>query len=514
MNLAILHYHLNRGGVTRVIENQLSALDAVIDDADDFCRVAVIFGGRREGWNEELPAKLTTLDVGLHVVPSLDYDDEGGSARLPDDLSRLLRQIGFAPHATVLHVHNHSLGKNRSLPASLLRLSDAGYALLLQIHDFGEDFRPANYRRLIESGLAQESGPAVGLYPQAGHIHYAVLNGRDETILGAAGVLSERLHRLPNPVPKMDDLPSRARARRHLAERFDVAEHQPFVLYPVRCIRRKNVGEALLYAALAPPGTVVGLTLPPLNPREVPIYESWKKLAAELDLPCRFDVGVPGGLSFAENLAAADLFLTTSLAEGFGMVFLESTLAGRPLIGRDLPEVTRDFTDVGIRLDWLRPRLLVPLQWIGSDAFRKMTLGAYRETLVSYGKEEPDDVERTLQEKTHGGLVDFGDLDEALQQQVLQAVCRNDDRRRSLLERNPWIGDALSIAADDAIEAIRHNSAVIEDHYSHQPSGHRLLEIYRQVGNSPRNETPGPLPRGRQILDTFLDFRRFRPIRT
>ena len=31
MNLAILHYHLFRSGVTRVIENQLLALDAVLD---------------------------------------------------------------------------------------------------------------------------------------------------------------------------------------------------------------------------------------------------------------------------------------------------------------------------------------------------------------------------------------------------------------------------------------------------------------------------------------------------
>ena len=37
----------------------------------------------------------------------------------------------------------------------------------------------------------------------------------------------------------------------------------------------------------------------------------------------------------------------TSLAEGFGMVFLESWLAECPLLGRDLPEITRDFVEAG-----------------------------------------------------------------------------------------------------------------------------------------------------------------------
>ena len=134
--------------------------------------------------------------------------------------------------------------------------------------------------------------------------------------------------------------------RRRLSDEFAVSADDRFVLYPVRCIRRKNVGEALLYGKLAPPGTVVGVTLPPLNPVAIPVYARWQQLAAEWELPCRFDVGVAGKLTFAESLAASDLILTTSVAEGFGMVFLESWLASRALVGRDLPEITADFKKV------------------------------------------------------------------------------------------------------------------------------------------------------------------------
>ncbi len=542
MNLAILHYHLNRGGVTRVIENQLAALDAVLEPADPW-RVALLYGGRREGWNPDLPARLAAVQLSLYEVSGLDYDQErenadlGRSTALADQLSKLLGQIGFAPQETVLHVHNHALGKNVSLPACLMQLGSAGYPLLLQIHDFPEDFRPANYRRLGDA-FAVRRGPEVRrgsltppavrgsvgrpattpdlaaiLYPQAPHIHYALINGRDHEILRSAGAATERLHWLPNPVPEMDHLPPAPQVRHRLAQQFGIAEHQRLVLYPVRCIRRKNVGEALLYSALAPPDTVVGLTLPPLNPAEVPIYQSWKQLAAELGLPCRFELGVPGALSFAENLTASDLICTTSLAEGFGMVFLESWLAGRPLLGRDLPEITCDFTKLGIRLDWLRPQLRVPVEWVGINTFRRTIFEAYCRTLESYGRGEPDGLDGLLDARTEDGLVDFGDLDETLQQQVLRIVCRSDQDRCRVLQSNGWIQQALSIRSGEVSEVIEANARCIRQYYSLLASGQRLVDVYCQVAGSPRAEAPEPLPHSERILQQFLDFARFRPMR-
>lgn len=524
MNLAIVHYHLNRGGVTRVIENQLAALDAALEPARPW-RAALVYGGRRHGFAANLPARLGTVRLTLHELPALDYDDQhadrshGPAEPLADKLAGLLGRIGFAPQDSVVHVHNHTLGKNVSLPSCLARLAGDGYPLLLQIHDFAEDFRPANYRRLCQAGLPHADGlpdgkAAAGLYPQAPHVHYAVLNGRDYEILLAAGIPDQRLHRLPNPVPELDGLPARQDARVRLAERFGVAGRQQFVLYPVRCIRRKNVGEALLYAALAPPDTVVGLTLPPINPSEVPIYENWKRLAAELDLPCCFEVGGPDGLSFAENLAAADLILTTSLAEGFGMVFLESWLTGRPLVGRDLPEITRDFTDWGLRFDHVRPRLSVPVEWITEEAFRRTMLEAYRRTLLAYGREEPADLFEQLDDRIEAGMVDFGDLDEARQQQVLRAVCGSAENRRRLLEENAWIEAALSTRQDEVAEVIQENAQVVRRHLSQGPSGRKLLDLYRQMAAGRRDQIPQPLCGAGRILDELLAFRRFRPIRS
>ncbi len=204
--------------------------------------------------------------------------------------------------------------------------------MLLQIHDFAEDFRPSNYRALVQS-LAPQAPEKLSerLYPQGSAIHYAVLNSRDQGILHSAGVSLERLHTLPNPVAGVGELPERMHARRQLARHLGIAADERYVLYPVRGIRRKNLGELLLWGAAHPQSARFAITMPPLNPVELPAYEAWRQLASDLRLPVLFDVGVTGGVDYCENLAAADLAITTSVAEGFGMVFLETWLSWAPV---------------------------------------------------------------------------------------------------------------------------------------------------------------------------------------
>jgi len=519
MKIAILHHHLNRGGVTKVIENHLLALDAVLPAAYTV-RVALIHGGRQVGWPEDLAERLRSIRLTLHAVSPLDYDDvqAEGSRRpgaLAEQLIAVLEELEFPPGETVVHVHNHVVGKTAALPPSIWALAERGYALLLHVHDFMEDFRPVNFRRFADAmaGLCGGDSWHGRLYPQATHVHYAALTGRDRGILEAAGTDPDRLHLLPNPVPTLGNLPPREAARDRLAERFGVARDERFLLYPVRCIRRKNVGEALLYGLLAPPGTVVGLTLPPLSPSVRPILQQWKRVSAELELPCRFDVGAEGGLSFAENLAASDRILTTSVAEGFGMAFLESWLADRTLVGRDLPEITADFKQVGIRLDGLRPRLEVPSRWVDTDQLRLTILEAFRGNLALYDRPHPADLSDALGAKIGGPSIDFGDLDEPLQERVIERVASSEPDRRVLLEFNPWLGEAFSI--DGAAAAlVRHNVEAIGRHYSLVPSGRRLVDLYRLVAFSPRGTSLRPLPHADRILDRFLDLRRFRLIRS
>jgi hypothetical protein len=215
-----------------------------------------------------------------------------------------------------------------------------------------------------------------------------------------------------------------------------------------------------------------------------------------------------------QNLAASDLILTTSVAEGFGMVFLESWLAGRALVGRDLPEITSDFTGVGLRFDRLRPHLWVPLDWVGAGSFRQTVLDAYRRSLAAFDRPEPPSLSDGLDAKTPNGLVDFADLDEPFQEQVIRRVCHSRSDRLGLRECNPWIDQALAAGRDEVAGLIRQNVEAIGRHFSLLPSGKRLLALYQRVAGSGRGRRLEPLRHPERILDRFLSLERFRLIRS
>lgn len=510
MNIAIVHYHLNRGGVTRVIANQLLSLDGELE-RDEPCRAAILFGGRSQGWPNDVTDRLESIDLQLCPLPSLDYDDRpvDRSDVLAGEIRELLRRLEFAPGETLLHVHNHSLGKNVSLSGAIRRLAEDGFPLLLQIHDFAEDFRPVGYRLLADT-LGSDV-LATTLYPQADHVHYAVLNRRDQTILQAGGVDSSNLHFLPNPVPDLGPLPDRTAARSKLLDRFGIPAERPFVLYPVRGIRRKNFGEALLWSVLMGAHADFGFTLEPLNPAEQPAYRQWKNLAAELDLPCHFETGGETGLTFEENLSASDLILTTSVAEGFGMVFLESWLAGRPLTGRNLPEVTTDFTEAGIRFDNLYDRFEIPVEWIDLDYFLQAIESTYAKVTKQYGSPPADrsTIERAVEAKVLNGSVDFADLDVPLQQAVIRRAHADVLARQELCQLNPVVERLLSGES----ELVEHNRRVVQQTYSLRASGNRLKTVYSDVLSSERSASITAPSAGDKILDGFLDLNRLRLIR-
>lgn len=514
MNIVILHYHLNRGGVTQVVLNHLRGLNLAAGDAGEHLRVLILFGGRRDGVVDSSLDGLDALNIQLDAIPMLDYDRgiEPDGAVLATEIQQVLRRHGFLAGQTLLHIHNHSLGKNISLPVAIRQLAEQGFHVLLQIHDFAEDLRPDNYRRLSDA-LAAGGDPSLMLYPQAPQIHYAVLNGRDYGILRGADVYEDRLHLLPNTVGDFDALPNREAAREKLQKHFRIDAHARFVLYPVRGIRRKNVGEMLLRAAAAPAHTVFGITLPPQNPVENASYERWRSLATELQLPCRFDLGAAGGMTFTENLVAADLLLTTSVAEGFGMVFLEAWLAGRGLVGRDLPQITGDFRDAGLQLHGLNSQLLVPVDWFGRQELHRGLSAHYGRLLRDYGVDTvpPSEVNRrvaTLLEHEH---LDFALLDTSAQSHMIRRVCRNVSARDQLLAANPFLEPSLTRPPDASM--IKQNAEIVRQTYSLEAGGRRLRDLYQTVLASPISSHLGALPSGQSILNAFLDIQRLHPMR-
>ena len=89
MKLAIFHYHLNRGGVTQVVANQLRSLSTI--KRNPVRHVTLFFGGRRAGWPEQVEAELKGIELNFVRVPALDYEDLAGGADLTSELSEALK---------------------------------------------------------------------------------------------------------------------------------------------------------------------------------------------------------------------------------------------------------------------------------------------------------------------------------------------------------------------------------------------------------------------------------------
>lgn len=506
MNLFVLHYHLNRGGVTQVILNHLSALQT---QGMDGVRVILGYGGRRDGLPPELPVQICEL-------PGLEYDDllSPEEQTLWWDISTALARLDCPPHNTVLHVHNPTLGRNPRLLAALRRLARQGYGLLLQLHDFAEDFRPGNYQRLRDVlGVNSASAIAQRSYPMGSRIHYCVLNGRDLELYRQTGVPPEQLHLLPNPVAEPGPLSEKSAAREKLARCVGIPPEGTFYLCPVRGIRRKNLGEMLLLSLLSNPGSWFGVTLQPTVVRELRSYDRWRNLAGELNLPCRFNLG--DSLSFPENLAAADRVLTTSVTEGFGMAFLECWLSGRPLVGRNLPEITTDFEAAGVDLSGLYEALWVPLELVEREQVTAELLQFWQQTRTAYGLSQSPEPETTavLESLTTAGRIDFARLTTGRQEQVIRLVARNPVLRQQILELNPIIANWSAAERPAENEMIARNAQAVRHYYHPEVIGKQLRAIYAHILSTPANGQIASVPQGELLLDSFLSLDHLYPLR-
>jgi len=488
MRIAIVHYHLRPGGVTRVIEHAVSAL------ARQNVQAVVLTG--------EAPVHETgKAPRNVRVVGGLGYERSGVTTE-PEDFAGALEAaaesaLGAPPD--IWHVHNHSLGKNRFLPEAVFRLARSGRRMLLQIHDFAEDGRPKNFLRLLKSvGQGDIGRLGARLYPQAPHVHYAALNPRDRAFLAAAGAPEAQLHLLPNAV--------RIKVPEKPAALSCVSGDGEYFIYPTRAIRRKNLGEFLLWSAVAVRGTFA-TTLAPKNPAARPIYDRWVNFAASLGLPVEFGIAEKTTAPFPAIMQSADALVTTSVAEGFGLSFLEPWLVGRPLLGRNLPEITTQFDAAGVDLSDLYERLEVPVNWIGAAALRERIRTALEKYMQAYGRScnTPDDVDRAFCAFVSDDRVDFGRLDEPFQERIIEQLSKSASDRKQLRPRS--LGPL-----DGPRSKIEPNRQAVLKRFSLQDYGERLAEIYERILSS-EVKPPGELS-AKKLLDAFLDPARFCLLRT
>lgn len=440
MKIAYIHYHLKTGGVTTVLRQQIEAVK-------NSCEALVITGSPPES---PFPADFV-------YIPGLGYYDGLSKNEFkPEDIAESIAAAIFSKWkdgCDILHVHNPTLAKNINFLKILKELQKRKIRLFLQIHDFAEDGRPAAYFR--EKYLSD--------------CHYGVINSRDYNILIEAGLKKEGLHKIFNTINPFD-----------IKEKD--ADPKEYVLYPIRAIRRKNIGEAILLSRFFRNNADLVITQPPNSPADIISYKGWKKYVKDKNLNVEFEAGLKK--DFKELVYSAGFLITTSITEGFGFSFLEPWTANKILCGRKLADICYDFEQRGIKLDHLYTKLLVPIKWIGKEnLYEKLKSSILKAgSLFNYSLSR-DNIDRFYAAVTKNNNIDFGLLDEAFQKQVLSRILSGKKERDRLIMLNPYISHLGDLPNKDKL--IQENRKAVLDNYNKKIYKETLLKIYSRVIKKP-----------------------------
>ena len=480
MKIAIVHYHLEPGGVTRVIENTLNAWAS-----DGHAIETVVLSGRC--YNGNLIPNTQVIEGLDYATPELAIEPELLVERMKEGARR---SLGGMPD--LWHVHNHSLGKNPALTRAIALLAQAGEFLLLHPHDFAEDGRPHNFKALDEV-YAQA-------YPSSPRIHYAVLNNRDRLFL--SNVLSEsasQVHLLANAIPKIESCTS--------AETTNPSLPENLFLFPVRAVRRKNLGELALLAA-AHPDKHFANSLGPTNPVFRPQFERWKVFAKESGLALTYGLGDLVDYSFPSLVSSSKAIISTSVAEGFGLGFLEPWIFGKSLCGRNLPEITSDFSRNDIQLDNLYNRLELNLDLLQDPKALFPRIEAALATFFNDYREElePGASQEAYDSFVINNLIDFGRLDEPLQEELISAILKSENAKDSIRHQSSI--DSLSPTR------IEGNARAVQANFSMNAYGRKLIGIYKDLINAHALDWKVDFAEGRNLLKQFLSPSRLNLLRT
>ncbi|MCG6190454.1 glycosyltransferase family protein [Maribellus maritimus] len=430
MQIVIAHSHLNPGGVTRIIESQIESLPN---------ETTKVLAGSCSN-----PEQITSRGAEIQIIEELNYlkNRRYGDKEAMKMLHRVHKKIrGQLPVDAILHFHNLNLGKNPIVTYAVYLLAKEGVKVFNHSHDFAED-RPANYqfiKEILSDIFLQRIGEV--LYPQLPNYQFGVLNSYDFERLQKYGVQKERIELLPNPVTFniSKNILDKAGAKTQICSELNLDKNKLLVTYPVRVIRRKNIGELILLSVLYSEKVNFVVTQPPKNPVEIDGYQKWTNFCKQEKIPIIFEAG--NKVNFEKLLTASDFCITTSYQEGFGMVYLEPWLLNTPVVGREIEYISRDFRNDG----FIFPALYKQLNTPESD-------------------------------------IDFKDLDINIQMKIIAGLKNLQTEKEKIFEQNEVLKSLFQKVKSETIEK---NKKIIRNKYSIEGYGIKLQNRYKKlVGQS------------------------------
>ncbi len=426
MQVVIAHSHLNPGGVTRIIRSQVESLKGH--------PVKVLTGSAPE--TEAMGAENPGLKIfkPLNYLEFRKYTNREARDILKNILHFLKKETGGN---SILHFHNLSLGKNPIATYAVYLMAKDGANIFNHAHDFAED-RPENLaflKAIIEGNFGEKLSGV--LYPGFANYHFGVLNSFDLERLQKYGIGKDRIEWLPNPVTFQapGNIPDKVGAKKEICATLKLDNKKLLATYPVRVIRRKNIGELILLSVLFSGKANFVVTQPPKNPLEIEHYNKWVAFCKKEDIGVSFEAG--NKVNFGQLLLASDFCITTSYREGFGMAYLEPWLSGTPVVGRDIDYITRDFKNDGFIFPALYRKLDIP----GFDS-------------------------------------DFKDLDIAAQMKIINDAKKGQEENLGIIKQNKVLKSLLGQVSPATIENNKH---IIRNNYSIKGYGIKLQDRYKKM---------------------------------
>jgi glycosyltransferase involved in cell wall biosynthesis len=264
---------------------------------------------------------------------------------------------------------------------------------IYRFHDFVQQ-RPVNFLNVkkfhhYRFGIVPDWHSM--LYPAYPNIRYISINRYDRSRLIEHGIEESNLFYIPNSIDKSiippDDRSTELRKKIIEKERID--PHVRFILYPVRCVRRKNIEEAIFLTqffnklaegkATRNNSHIKGkfhllVSLKPSNEDDAHYADQLIDFVKTHRLPVSIgfndlvslerevdptDSSKIKKFGIGDMYKVAELVITTSILEGFGFAYLEPWIMDRAVIGRSIPMITPDFQAKGMKLGHLYTAFIV-----------------------------------------------------------------------------------------------------------------------------------------------------------
>ncbi len=338
IKIIIFHYHLLPGGVTDVVT--ASAI-SFLNYSDEISSIKIVSGrddnlkNIYEKIKKSIPSNRKE-DISYEVMPEIDYYENINKKDTSETIKDALYNK-FTSKNCIWWIHNYHLGKNPLFTKAVLKIAEnEKQKMIFHIHDFPECSR-YGMLKLLKEHIHSD------LYIEKENIRYVLINKRDFEYMNRGGIDKKLLYLLENPIKTISHNSKNNKKAISILTK-NLGPHfkgwitgKPYILYPVRAIRRKNIAEAGFLSLITDNNLIV--TLPGVSAREKNYSKECEKLFKTGTIPGMFGIGFDidkYDISFNDLISASSLIISSSIQEGFGYLYLNSMNWGKPLIARDL----------------------------------------------------------------------------------------------------------------------------------------------------------------------------------